>query len=530
MRDAQNRADEAGEDSARPPAMSPDEFRRLGHRAIDWIADYWASLGSRPVLSRVAPGEVRGMLPSDPPEQGAGEAGYDAVFADLSRIIVPGLTHWQSPNFFAFFPANASTPGVIGELLSAGLGVQGMLWATSPACTELETLTLDWLAKATGLPDRFLSTSAHGGGVIQGTASEATLVALLSARRRALRAGDGGSIGDSSREHALVMYASTQAHSSVMKAAMIAGLATGPDDKRRVRLIDTDEHYAMDAAALERAMRDDLARGLVPCCVVASVGTTGTTAIDPVDAIAGVIANVFDRVSPVARPWLHVDAAHAGAACVCPEMRWIFRGVERADSLCFNPHKWLLTNFDCDAYWTSDRGALIGAMSITPEYLRNSASDTGAVIDYRDWQVPLGRRFRALKLWLVMRHFGLEGLRAHVRSHIAMAEWFEARVREDDRFEIAAPRTMNLVCFRLRGEGAESDARSKALMDRLNQSGDLYLTHTVLPKTISGAPANSTAQRLAGRLVLRMAIGASMTTQAHVERAWEKIKGAASVQ
>jgi aromatic-L-amino-acid decarboxylase len=507
-------------EAARPPAMSPEEFRRLGRRAVDWIADYWARLESLPVLSRVAPGGVRGMLPPDPPEQGAGEAGYDAVFADLSRIIVPGLTHWQSPNFFAFFPANASTPGVIGELLSAGLGVQGMLWATSPACTELETLTLDWLAKATGLPDTFLSTSAHGGGVIQGTASEATLVALLSARRRALR-----TVGaDSSREHALVMYASTQAHSSVMKAAMIAGLATGPDDKRRVRLIDTDEHYAMDAGALERAMRDDLARGLVPCCVVASVGTTGTTAIDRVEQITAVI----DRVSPVIRPWLHVDAAHAGAACVCPEMRHIFGGVDRADSLCFNPHKWLLTNFDCDAYWTGDRDALIGAMSITPEYLRNSATDSGRVIDYRDWQVPLGRRFRALKLWLVMRHFGLEGLRAHVRSHVAMAEWFEARVREDQRFEIAAPRTMNLVCFRLRGEGPESDALNKSLMDRLNQSGDLYLTHTVLPRAGAAWGPGSSAARLAGRLVLRMAIGASTTTQAHVERAWERISSAAA--
>ena len=542
---------ESRPDSPSPPAMSPEEFRRLGHRAVDWIADYWSSLESLPVLSRVAPGRVRSMLPADPPEKGAGEAGYDAVFADLSRIIVPGLTHWQSPNFFAFFPANASTPGVIGEMLSAGLGVQGMLWATSPACTELETLTLDWLAKATGLPEKFMSTSAHGGGVIQGTASEATLVALLSARHRILRAikgaagsatgvatnsnhGPSGVVAareqtprhepEHAPEHTLVMYASTQAHSSVMKAAMIAGLALGPDDKRRVRLIDTDENFAMNPAALEHAMREDVSRGLVPCCVVASVGTTGTTAIDPVEQIADVI----DRVPPggdagarsatgraIVRPWLHVDAAHAGAACVCPEMRWIFRGIDRADSLCFNPHKWLLTNFDCDAYWTGDRGALIGAMSITPEYLRNSATDSGRVIDYRDWQVPLGRRFRALKLWLVMRHFGLEGLRAHVRSHIAMAEWFEARVREDPRFEIAAPRTMNLVCFRLRGEGPESDARNKALMDRLNQSGALYLTHTVLPTT--------PARPLAGRLVLRMAIGASTTTHAHVESAWNKI-------
>lgn len=496
-----------------PPAMSPDEFRRLAHRAVDWIANYWSTLDGLPVLSRVAPGDVRAMLPADPPERGTGEAGYDAVFDDLSRIIVPGLTHWQSPNFFAFFPANASTPGVIGELLSAGLGVQGMLWATSPACTELETLVMDWLAKGVGLPAKFLSASPSGGGVIQGTASEATLVALLSAKHRALRS-------DAAREHELVVYASTQAHSSVMKAAMIAGLARGPEDRRRVRLIDVDSSLAMDAALLERSIREDVGCGLLPCCVVASVGTTSTTAIDPVAGIAAAIARASDGAP--ARPWLHIDAAHAGAACVCPEMRWIFSGVEHADSVCFNPHKWLLTNFDCDAYWTSDRDALVGAMSITPEYLRNSATDSGCVIDYRDWQVPLGRRFRALKLWLVIRHFGLEGLRAHVRAHIAMAEWFEARVRSDARFEVAAPRTMNLVCFRLRGDGPESDAMNRSLMDRLNRSGDLYLTHTVLPTSFAGGAG--AAHPLAGRLVLRMAIGASTTTQAHVERAWDRIR------
>lgn len=530
MSDVEGRESARSAPGARPPAMSPDEFRRLGHRAVDWIADYWARLESFPVLSRVAPGGVRDLLPADPPEKGAGEAGYDGVFADLSRIILPGITHWQSPNFFAFFPANASTPGVIGEMLSAGLGVQGMLWATSPACTELESLTLDWLAKATGLPGSFLSTSERGGGVIQGTASEATLVAILSARCRAVRALAGGDSASPGRapEHSLVIYASTQAHSSVMKAAMIAGLALGPGDHRRVRLIDTDDTYAMDAGALERAMRDDVSRGLAPCCVVASVGTTGTTAIDPVERIAAAIDRVFPSERAPARPWLHVDAAHAGAACVCPEMRHLFRGVDRADSLCFNPHKWLLTNFDCDAYWTSDRDALIGAMSITPEYLRNSATDSGRVIDYRDWQVPLGRRFRALKLWLVMRHFGLQGLRDHVRSHLAMARWFEDRVREDRRFEIAAPRTMNLVCFRLRGDGPESDARNRALMDLLNRSGELYLTHTVLPGARAAWGPGSTAARLAGRLVLRMAIGASTTTQAHVERAWERISSAAA--
>jgi aromatic-L-amino-acid decarboxylase len=531
----------AGPEAAVPPHMTPEEFRALGHRVVDWIAGYMGRVGDLPVLSPAKPGEVLGKLPAHAPTVGFGgepsalhvstpdmsvavrgtpPSPWDPVFADLERIILPGLTHWQSPNFFAFFPCNASGPAILGEMLSAGLNVNGMLWASSPAATELEIRVLDWLGEMIGLPAAFLSSSENGGGVIQGTASESTLIAMIAARKRAV---DAGAAPDR-----LVAYTSTQAHSSVVKAAMIMGLISGPEDRSHLRLIDVDQTYAMRADLLEQAMGRDLAAGLTPFYVCATVGTTSSTAVDPVAAIAAVIERIGKEKDhapesgtghrPVppgsvgARTWLHVDAAHAGAACVCSEFRHLIDGVERADSLCFNPHKWLLTNFDCDCFWTRDRRSLISALSVTPEYLRNAASDAGSVIDYRDWQVPLGRRFRALKLWLVIRHYGVEGLRAHIREHVRLAALLEGWVRADTRFEVAAPRTVNLVCFRLRGEG--SDARNKALLDALNASGHLYLTHTVLPANGAG-PA---------RLVLRMCIGAPGTGEDHVRRAWRLIQ------
>jgi aromatic-L-amino-acid decarboxylase len=476
--------------------MSPDDFRALGRQVVDWIADYWERVDEMPVLSQVKPGEIAAMLPERPPERGlerapAAEA-WAPVFNDLARVIMPGLTHWQSPNFYAYFPCNASFPAILGEFLSAGLNVNGMLWATSPAATELETRVLDWAATMIGLPDGFLS-SGRGGGCIQGTASDSTLVAMVAARKRT---GAGAH---------LVAYASTQAHSSVAKAAMIAGIASGPGDHQHVRLIHTDETYAMRPDLLEGAMREDVAAGRTPFFVCATVGTTSSTAIDPVDAVAAAI----QRAAPGA--WLHVDAAHAGCACVCPEFRGMLQGVHLADSLCFNPHKWLLTNFDCDCFFVRDRAALRAALSVTPEYLRNAASGDGQVIDYRDWQVPLGRRFRALKLWLVIRHYGLEGLRAHIREHLRLAALVESWVRTDARFELAAPRTLNLVCFRLRGEGPGADQANRALLDRINGSGRAHLSHTVL----------------AGRFVLRMAIGATLTRERHVRGAWELIAGLA---
>lgn len=495
-----------------PEHMSPDEFRRRGREVVDFIADYMQRVDTLPVLPGVRPGEVAGLLPDSAPEE---PEPWERIFADVGRVVMPGLTHWQSPSFFAFFPANSSGPAILADLLSTGLAVQGMLWQTSPACTEIETRVLDWLGRAIGLPESFLAASGTGGGVIQGTASEATLVAMLAGRQRARRLFAAGA----SHDPAFSVYTSTQAHSSVIKAAMIAGIARGPDDRTAVRLIGTDSAYRMDCAALEAALREDLAAARVPCCVVATVGTTGCGAADSIENAAGAIA----RACGAGTPWLHVDAAWAGAAAVCPEHRGLLRGVGRADSLCFNPHKWLLTNFDCSAMWVRDRGPLLGALSITPEYLRNAASESGAVIDYRDWQVPLGRRFRALKLWFVMRAYGLRGLREHVRAHVRLGELFESLVRADPRFEVAAPRSLSLVCFRqvrdARGAPLpDPDGANRALLDRVNTTGRAYLVHTALPAA-NGKPA---------RLVLRMAIGGTRTGEAHVRAAWELLQSAAT--
>jgi aromatic-L-amino-acid decarboxylase len=387
-----------------------------------------------------------------------------------------------------------------------------MLWATSPACTEVETRVLDWLGGALGLPDSFLSTSARGGGVIQGTASDGALVAMVAARERTRRVIVRG---QNSPAPELVVYASTQAHSSITKAAMIAGIARGPDDHEHVRLIDVDGQFRMRPDALEAAMREDIVRGRVPFFVCATVGTTGCTAMDDVAAVAEVIERAGQPLpgpppdGEGVRAWLHVDAAHAGSACVCPEFRPMLRGVERADSISVNPHKWLLTNFDCGCFWTSRREEIVGALSITPEYLRNAASDAGRVIDYRDWQVPLGRRFRAIKLWLVMRWYGVEGLRAHIREHVRLAKMLEEIVTRDERFEMCAPRTLNLLCFRPRprpGDSREAtDTRSRALLDAFNASGCVHLSHCVLPGV---------------GFVLRMCVGGVHTRGEHVREAW----------
>ncbi len=466
--------------------MTPEAFRRYGRMLVDWIADYYERVESFPVLSRVEPGQIRASLPPHPPEHGEP---FEAMLEDVERLILPGLTHWQSPNFFAFFPANTSFPSILGELLSAGLGVQGMLWATSPACTELETHVLDWVAELLDLPDAFRSTST-GGGVIQDTASSAALCALLAARERAT----GGRANENGCDGRLVAYASSEAHSSIEKAVKIAGVG-----RRNLRLVEVDDTFAMRPDALAARIREDRAAGRIPFFVAATVGTTSSNAIDP-----------LPRIGPICRQeglWLHVDAAMAGTAAVCPEFRHIHRGLEFADSYCFNPHKWMFTNFDCDCFYVADRAALVRALTVLPEYLRNPATESGAVIDYRDWQVPLGRRFRALKLWFVIRHYGAEGLRHHVRRHVALAQRFAEWVRGDDRFELAAPAPLNLVCFRHRG----GDRINQAILDRLNRGGRLYLTHT----------------RLRDRLVLRFCVGQTHTEARHVEAAWERIRRAA---
>ncbi|MGA8868456.1 MAG: pyridoxal-dependent decarboxylase [Candidatus Sulfotelmatobacter sp.] len=462
--------------------MSPEEFRRCGYAVVDWIADYHSRVESFPVLSQVKAGQIRASLPANPPAQGEP---FDALLKDVDKVILPGVTHWQSPNFFAYFPCNASGPGILGDLLSSGLGVQGMLWSTSPACTELETHVLDWLVGMLGLPEKFLSSST-GGGVIQDTASSAVLCALLAGRERATN-NASNKRGCDGR---LVAYASTQTHSALAKAAMIAGI--GVDN---VRLIEVDDKFAMRPEELARQVHADKSAGLVPCFACATVGTTSSNAMDPIPAIAEVCRrhNI----------WLHIDAAMSGTAALCPEFRHLQNGVELADSYSFNPHKWMFTNFDCDCFWVADRKALIQTMSILPEFLRNRATESDAVIDYRNWHIQLGRRFRSLKLWFVIRHYGVEGLQHHIRRHVQLAQGFADRVRQDSRFELAAPVPLNLVCFRHK----RGDDANQQIMDRLNRSGDLFLTHT----------------RLNGKLTLRLCVGQTNTESRHVEKAWKRI-------
>lgn len=467
--------------------MPSHEFRRIGHELIDFVASYLDTVGERPVTSAIEPGDLFRALPAAAPER---SESWGAIMDDFNALILPAVTHWQSPDFHAYFPCNNSGPAILGELLSAGLGINGFLWQCSPAITELEMRVMDWLGRALGLPDSFLFgddyTRSAGGGVIHGTASEAVLTALAAARAR--------KGGDSSRH---IAYATSQSHSSVIKAAMVAGIG-----RESVRLIETDGALAMRPAALAEQIERDRAGGFAPTFVCATVGTTATGAIDPVRAIGEIAARE--------RLWCHIDAAYAGAACICPEHRAMIDGVELADSFGFNPHKWLLTNFDCSAFWTRDRASLINALNITPEYLRNTASDAGRTIDYRDWQIPLGRRFRALKLWFVMRHYGLEGLREYVRGHVRLAELFESLVRADDRFELPTQRCLSLVCFRLKG----ADDASRRLVEGLNATRRIFLTPTTVPLGPEGTPT----------YIIRMAIGAVRTEEGHVRAAWELIR------
>ena len=463
--------------------MSPDDFRHYGREVVDWIADYYETIESLPVLSQVQPGEIRASLPPEPPRHG--EA-FEDILKDVNNLIIPGITHWQSPNFFAFFPANVSGPAILGELLAAGLGVQGMLWSTSPACTELETHVLDWLVDMLGLPTKFKSDTA-GGGVIQDSASSASLCALLAARERATEYGSN----EQGCDGRLVAYASAHTHSSVEKAVKIAGIG-----RHNLRLIQVDDRFALRPDELAKQIRQDRQDDLIPFFVCATVGTTSSNAIDPLPEI-GQICRDEDL-------WFHVDSAMSGTAALCPEYRYINDGIELADSYCFNPHKWMFTNFDCDCFYVANREILIKTLSVLPEYLRNKATDSGAVIDYRDWHIPLGRRFRSLKLWFVIRHYGVDGLRYHIRRHIELAQNFVGWIEEDNRFELVAPAPLNLICFRhVRG-----DTFNRQLLDRLNQSGSLYLTHTTLND----------------RYVLRFCVGQTLTEDRHVYQAWQQIQ------
>jgi aromatic-L-amino-acid decarboxylase len=468
--------------------MNPEEFRRCGREVIDWIADYMERVEQYPVLSQVKPGDIRAKLPAAAPVEGEP---FEAILRDMDEIILPGITHWQSPNFFAYFPSNNSGPSILGELFSAGLGVQGMLWATSPACTELETHVLDWMVDMLALPPHFKSTST-GGGAIQDSASSAALCAILAARERASEGRNNLSGADGS----LVAYTSTQAHSSIEKGVRIAGLGSN-----NLRLIETDEHLAMRPDRLAEVIAADQAAGRRPAFVCATVGTTSSNAVDPLPAVG--------RICRQHGVWLHVDGAMAGTAGLCPEFRPLFDGLELADSYCFNPHKWMFTNFDCDCFFVARRAELIRTLSILPEYLRNQATESGAVIDYRDWQVPLGRRFRALKLWFVIRSFGVAGLQERVRRHVALAREFVGWVQNDPQYELAAPAPLSLVCFRHRS----GDAVNQQILDRVNASGRAFLTHT----------------RLSDKLTLRMSIGQTNTERRHIQQAWDLIREAAVI-
>ncbi|MGI9228609.1 MAG: pyridoxal-dependent decarboxylase [Gammaproteobacteria bacterium] len=467
--------------------MSPAEFRRYGKKVIDWIADYYEQVEDYPVLSQVKPGDIQASLPDAAPETGED---FMRILTDMDDKILPGITHWQSPNFYGFFPCNASGPAILGDLLSSGLGVQGMMWATSPACTEVETRVLDWLVQPLALPEKFKST-AQGGGVIQDSASSSTLCSLLAARERATSCETNANGCDRS----LTAYCSTQTHSSIEKAMGVVGMG-----RNMLRQIEVDKNFAMRADKLAEQIARDKAAGLQPVYVCATLGTTSSTATDPIQAIGKICARED--------LWLHIDSAMVGTAALCPEYHYLHEGVEHAMSYCFNPHKWMFTNFDCSCFWVADRNALISALSIMPEYLKNQASESDTVFDYRDWQVPLGRRFRALKLWFVLRYYGLEGLRFHIRRHIELCQQLVGWIEADNDYELMAPAPFNLICFRHKG----GDTFNRRLMDTLNASGEMYFTHTILN----------------GKFVLRLCIGQTQTEQRHVQQAWELIQATAA--
>jgi|TARA_Y100000817_G_scaffold314945_1_gene316280 aromatic-L-amino-acid decarboxylase len=459
-----------------PEHLSSEEFRKHGHALIDWIADYWDRIEDLPVESSVSPGSVRELLPSEAPQKGEP---FADLIRDLDEIVMPGITHWQHPSWFSFFPANASPPSVLAELVSAGLGVQGMLWSTSPAATEIESHVLDWLVDLMDLPSEWKTTSL-GGGVLQMSASDSTHTSLVVARHQAMKRGVNPT--------AMVAYASTQTHSSIQKGATVAGY-------RHIRLIPVDDKQAMDISALRAALASDKAEGLVPVFVAATLGTTGTTAVDPIRPIG--------EICQEENLWLHVDAAYAGNAMICPEFRHHQDGLELVDSYTFNPHKWLMVNFDCSVFYVADRSPLIDCLSILPPYLKNEASESGAVIDYRDWHVPLGRRFRSLKLWWVIRSYGVEGLQSMIRYHVALTERLAEKLKSDPRFEVVAPHPFALVCFRC----TAGDEATQSLAEAVNGSPNVAWT----------------GSELDGRPMIRVSIGQRTTDEGHVDALWDLI-------
>lgn len=458
--------------------MTPEQFRRHGHRAIDWIAEYLEHPERYPVLPAVKPGDVTDSLPCSGPDQGEP---MERILADFERLIVPGMTHWNHPGFMAYFANSATPEGILGELFAAALNGNGMLWKTSPAVTELEQVVLRWLREWSGLPESWF-------GLIYDTASIASMHAMAAARE----ACDPESRTRGNRR-GLVVYTSEQAHSSIEKGAIAVGI--GQD---HVRKIGVDEEFRMRPDALREAIEKDILAGLRPCCVSATVGTTSTTSVDPVAAIADICEQY--------RLWLHVDAAYAGSAALLPEFRWAFEGCERADSFVTNPHKWLLTPVDCSIFYTRRPDVLRQAFSLIPEYLQ-TAQDPRAV-NLMDYGVPLGRRFRALKLWFVLRSYGREGLVDVLRGHVRMAQELARWVDDDPSFERTAPAPFSVVCFRYKG----TDDENRRLLERVNATGEVFLSGTVLR----------------GQFTLHLAVGNYATRPEHVRRAWEIVRREAS--
>jgi aromatic-L-amino-acid decarboxylase len=468
--------------------MTPEEFRKAGYRIIDWVADYRASLESRPVMAKTAPGDIKAQLPASPPQH---PESFDAIIGDLDRIVGPGMTNWQHPRFFGYFPSSGTLSAVLGDYVSSGLGVVGLAWQSSPALTEVEEVMTEWLRQMLGL-------SGAWSGVINDTASTSTLVALLCARERtsnySLARG-----GLQAEAQPLVVYTSSHSHSSVEKAALLAGFG-----KTHVRMVPHDGSNAMRPESLEQMVKDDIAHGRRPCAVVATTGTTTATALDPLASIA--------RVATSHHLWMHVDAAMAGSAMILPECRWMWDGVEAADSVIVNAHKWLGAVFDCTIYFVRDTEHLVRVMSTNPSYLQTAAD--GRVKNYRDWGLPLGRRFRALKLWFLIREQGVEGLQARLRRDLANAKWLEARITETPGWRLLAPVPLQTLCVRHEPPGLEGDALDKHTLDwvaRLNQSGEAYLTPAMLD----------------GRWMVRVSIGAELTEREHVAQLWTLMQATA---